>query len=410
MVLIVQMVSSAAHLSDLPRPGPRKNGKDPERVARVLPILLLVFIIGSCKTQAAEADSSAEIVLGMSTALTGSAGDLGQRMQRGILAGLERANRNGGVNGRKLRLIALDDEYEPARTALNVRQLIEKEHVLAIIGDVGTSTAMVALPLTNDQKTVFFAPFSGGTILRNAPPDRYVINFRASYAEETAAMVDALIDIGGLKPEEIAFFTQRDSFGDDGFILGLAALEHHGLKDPKAILDLRYQRNTLAVEGAVANLLMADKPPRAVVMFGACAPCAKFIRLCRDSDLNPIFLGVSFVDSNSLADVMGKTDAQIIVTQVVPDPSDEDFRSRANTRLILRPWIRSAAAGFVDFEGYIATRILSLALDRYPRINHPRGQSLTRWTGWASLISAWGHRFASAVRNIRRVIKSGPLS
>ena len=353
------MVSSFSPRCDIPRPEPGKSGKGP-----ALAILFLIFMIGSRTALAAEADSSApEIVLGMSTALTGGVENLGQGMQRGILAGLARANRDGGMNGRKLRLIALDDEYEPTRTALNVRQLIEKENVLAIIGDVGTSTAIVAIPLTNDQKTLFFAPFSGGTILRKVPPDRYVINFRASYAEETAAMVDALIDIGGLKPEEIAFFTQRDSFGDDGFVLGLAALEHHGLKDPRSILDVRYQRNTLAVEGAVANLLMADKPPRAVVMVGACAPCAKFIRLCRDSDLDPIFLGVSFVDGNSLADAIGQTDARIIVTQVVPDPSDEGFPMAVEYRTDLKAIDPLAAAGFVDFEGYIAARILTLALE-----------------------------------------------
>ena len=91
----------------------------------------------------------------------------------------------GGVNGRKLRLIALDDGYEPARTAPNMRQLIEKDNVLAIIGNVGTPTAVVAVPLANEEKTLLFAPFAGGPNLRNNPPDRYVINFRAGYAEET---------------------------------------------------------------------------------------------------------------------------------------------------------------------------------------------------------------------------------
>jgi branched-chain amino acid transport system substrate-binding protein len=147
----------------------------------------------------------------MSAVFTGVNADLGKNMQRGILAGLEHANRNAGVNGRRLRLVALDDGYEPARTALNMRQLIEKEHVLALIGNVGTPTAIVAVPLANERKTLLFAPFAGGPIFRNDPPDRYVINFRASYAEETAAMIDALIDIGGLKPEEIAFFTQKEN-------------------------------------------------------------------------------------------------------------------------------------------------------------------------------------------------------
>jgi branched-chain amino acid transport system substrate-binding protein len=342
----------------------RKIRKDPVRVASGPAILFLILMIGSCKAQSAETDSSAEIVLGMSTALTGGVANLGKGMQRGVLAGLERANRNGGVNGRKLRLIALDDGYEPTRTALNIPRLIEKDNVLAIVGDVGTPTAIVAAPLATDRKTLYFAPFSGGPSLRNVPPDRYVINFRASYAEEAAAIVGALIDIGGLKPEEIAFFTQRDSFGNAGFSVGLTALLQHGLKDPKAILDTSYQRNTLAVEGAVASLLMAERPPRAVVMVGASAPCAKFINLCRNSDLNPIFLALSFVDSNSLADAMGKTDAQIIVTQVVPDPADEGIPMVSEYHADLKAIDPLAAAGFVDLEGYIAARILTVALEK----------------------------------------------
>src|ERR1700732_1339671 len=128
-----------------------------------------------------------------------------------------------------------------------------------------------------------------------------------------------------MKPEEIAFFTQRDSYGDAGFTLGMTALQRYGARDPNTILHVGYERNTLAVEGAVADLLMAENPPRAVVMIGAYAPCAKFIRLCLDSKLSPLFLNVSFVGSGSLVEALGKTDARIIVTQVVPNPSDESI-------------------------------------------------------------------------------------
>jgi hypothetical protein len=177
-------------------------------------------------------------------------------------------------------------------------------------------------------------------------------------------MVDALIDIAGLKPEEIAFFTQRDSFGDAGFTLGFAALRRHGFSDPRAILHAGYERNTLAVEGAVADLLMAKTPPRAVVMIGAYAPCAKFIRLCRDSDLNPLFLNVSFVGSRWLATVLGSTNAQILVTQVVPDPLDDSVPIAGEYRADLKAMNSSASASFGDFEGYIAARVMTLALEK----------------------------------------------
>jgi len=198
-----------------------------------------------------------EIVLGMSTALSGPAADLGLDMRQGVLAGMERANRAGGVHGRHLRLIALDDGYEPARAAPNMRQLIEKDNVLAVIGNVGTPTAIAAIPIANEDRTLLYAAFTGAGVLRKDPPDRYVINFRASYAEETAAMIDALIDGAGLKIEDIAFFTQRDAYGDAGYSGGIAALRRHGLRDENAVVHVRYERNTVAVENALASLLYA---------------------------------------------------------------------------------------------------------------------------------------------------------
>jgi branched-chain amino acid transport system substrate-binding protein len=325
---------------------------------------VLLLALDSVVAQTGDAVSPTEIVLGMSTVLTGGAQVLGKDMQRGILAGLERANREGGVRGRKLRLISLDDGYEPSRTAPNMRQLIENDNVLTVIGNVGSPTAMVAVPLANEQKTLLFAPFSGAPVLRNDPSDRYVINFRASTSEETAAMIDALTDIAGLKPEEIAFFTQRDSTGDVGFDQGMIAMQRHGLGNPNAILHVGYRRNTLAVEGAVADLLMAQKPPRAVVMIGAYAPCAKFIRLCRDSGLSPLFLNVAFVGGAPLVAALGTTDARIIETQVVPSPSDDRTAIGSEYLADLKAFDPLASAGFGDFEGYIAARILLLALEK----------------------------------------------
>jgi branched-chain amino acid transport system substrate-binding protein len=314
--------------------------------------------------RAAESNSPPpEILLGMSTALSGPATDLGNDMQKGVLAGLERANRVG-LHGRKLRLIALDDGYEPSRTVPNIRQLTEKEQVLAVIGNVGTPTAIAALPIMDEQKTLFFAPFTGAGILRKNPADRYVINFRASYAEEIAAMIDGLLSGAELKPEQIAFFTQNDGYGGAVFADGIAALKRHGLKDETAIVHASYERNTLAVENAVADVLIAEPSPRAVVMVCAYAPCAKFIKLCREAGFNPIFLNVSFVGSNPLARELGKTNSRVIVTQVVPYPFDDSIPIVREYQADLKALDPSAQAGFGDFEGYIGARIFSCALDK----------------------------------------------
>ena len=327
-------------------------------------LALLVFALFSGELlRSEEGVTNGEIVLGMSSALIGPAKALGQDMRRGVMAGLERANRAGGVNGRKLRLYSLDDGYEPSRVAPNMRKLLEKEKVLAVIGNVGTPTAIVAIPIAMEQKTLFFAAYTGGGVLRNTPPDRYVINYRASYAEETGAMIDALVDLG-LKPEEIAFFTQRDAFGDAGFNGSLAALKHHGLKNERTILHVRYERNTLAVENAVANIIRAEHTPRAVVLIGSYAPCAKFIKLCREADIRALFLCVSFVGSNPLSNELGKTDAKVIVMQVVPPLLDTSLQIIREYDADIRAVDPDAVPSFGDLEGYIAARIFIAGLEK----------------------------------------------
>lgn len=303
-----------------------------------------------------------DLVLGMSTALSGPTGALGLEMRNGVLAGLEGANRAGGYQGRRLRLVALDDGYEPARTAPNMRQLVGEEDAITIIGNVGTPTAITAIPIALKERIPFFAAFTGAGVLRKDIPDRYVINFRASYAEETAAMVDALVDIVGLDPKEVAFFTQRDAFGDAGFAGGIASLRRHGLQDEGAVIHTRYERNTEAVENALADILMSRLLPRAVIMVGAYAPCAKFIRLAREHNFEALFLNVSFV-GEPLAKTLGAEGDGVVVTQVVPH-YESDLPIVREYRRDLSLLEASLSPSYGSLEGYVASRILCRALGR----------------------------------------------
>jgi branched-chain amino acid transport system substrate-binding protein len=309
------------------------------------------------------AQPQGEIVVGMSTALSGPASALGTDMRAGVLAALEEANRAGGVRGQHLRLVTLDDGYEPSRTAPNMRKLVNEEKVVAIIGNVGTPTAVAAIPIAVETGTPFIGAFTGAGVLRKNPPDRCVINFRASYAEETGAMVDALIDRAGLKPEEIAFFTQRDTFGDAGHAGGMAALRRHGLTDEAAIAHGRFERNTEAVENALADILAARRPAKAVVMVGTYKPCARFITLARQNDLNASFLNVSFVGPGPLAAALQSAGDGVIITQVVPHPSS-NLKLVREYRSALSASDTPAQPGFGSLEGYTVARMFLLGLER----------------------------------------------
>lgn len=332
---------------------------------RWAPVLLGLLCLSSAAPIPAATNSPPAILLGMSTALSGPAASLGTALRAGVLLGLERANRSGGIRGQPLRLMALDDGYEPARTAPNMRQLIQQDNVLAIIGNVGTPTAVAAIPIATEQHTLLFAPHTGAGLLRPTPPTRYVINYRASYAEEAAAIINALL-AAGLQPADIAFFTQQDAYGDAGFAGGLAALQSHGLSAAHRVLHVRYERNTLAVEDALARLLFARHPPRAVIMVGTYAPCAKFVRLAHDAGLRALFHQVSFVGSRALAAELGSLPARVTITQVVPHPAATNLPLIREFRSDLQTFAPELPPDLCTLEGYIAARILTRALERCP--------------------------------------------
>jgi hypothetical protein len=157
-----------------------------------------------------------EIRFGMSAPFSGSARELGRQMKLGVETAFNMVNEAGGVNGRHLKLITADDGYEPGRVGETMKQLFEKEQVFGIMGNVGTPTAIVALPYALQNKMLFYGAFTGAGLLRRDPPDRYVFNYRASYTEETDAVVHYLVKVKRIKPEQIVF-AQQDGYGDAGF-------------------------------------------------------------------------------------------------------------------------------------------------------------------------------------------------
>ncbi len=305
-----------------------------------------------------------EIRFGISAALSGPTKELGQNMNRGIVAAFNVANANGGVHGRQLRLIAADDGYEPARAAETMKQLFEKDQVFGVVGNVGTPTAVVALPYALERKMLFFGAFTGAGLLRNDPPDRYVFNYRASYAEETAATVHYLVKVRQLKPEQIAVFAQADSYGDSGFVGVTKAVRALG-GDDNAVLRLHYQRNTVDVDDAVEQLKKSRVPIRAVVMVPAYRAAAKFIEKTKDLFPDMIYTSVSFVGSTALANelmLLGKRFANgVIVTQVVP-ALDGHSSLVIDYKNALAKYFPGEAPDYVSLEGYVAANVLIEAL------------------------------------------------
>jgi branched-chain amino acid transport system substrate-binding protein len=347
-----QPSSPAAH-PPIASTEPRPIGEDSSRVASVR---------GATEhAPAIRGVTDNQIRLGISAPFTGPAKELGNQMKLGIETAFNLINESGGIHGRQLRLVAADDGYEPTRSAETMKELYEKQQVFGFIGNVGTPTAVVALPYALERRAVFFGAFTGAGLLRRDPPDRYVFNYRASYAEETDAVVRYLVKMRGVRPEQIAVFAQQDAYGDSGFAGVAKAMRALRGGDDRAILRLDYKRNTLDVNDAVARLRAHKIPIKAVVLVGTYRACAKFIEKTRDIYPAMIYTNVSFVGSTALADelmLLGSRYANgVIVTQVVP-AIDSYASAILKYKTALAKYFPGVPPDYVSLEGYVAGSLL----------------------------------------------------
>ncbi|HBQ06400.1 MULTISPECIES: ABC transporter substrate-binding protein [Halomonadaceae] len=301
--------------------------------------------------------AQAELEVGMVAPASGGAAPLGMGMQQGVEAYFAKLNAEGGINGQTLSLTTFDDQYSPLQAAKYTRELVGNDSLLAAIGNVGTPTAAVTIPIYNQEKTLLFGAFTGAGILRRSPPDRYVINYRASYVQETAAMIDGLLE-AGIEPDEIAFFTQNDSFGDAGYNGAIRALNAQGISNTEQLVHGRFSRGTRNVHQGLASILQAPVTPRAVIIVGTFGPAADFIREARQDLPDALFLNVSFVGSQALLDTLGPQAEGVIVTQVVP-PLDADLPAVEEYRQAMAEYAPNATLDFISLEGYLAAKLFA---------------------------------------------------
>ena len=225
---------------------------------------------------------------------------------------------------------------------------------------------MVAVPYANEKQVVFFGAFTGAPLLRNDPPDRWVFNYRASYAEETAATVRYLVETRRIDPAKIAVFAQQDGYGDAGFD-GVARTMRRLKRDPTKVLRVGYKRNTADVDDAVSTIRRRAKEVQAVIMVATYKPAARFIEKLRDANVQVIFTNVSFVGSNELAEELSQLGPRyadgVIVTQVVPIPTSQ-ASSMIRFREELKKYAPGEKPGFISVEGWLATRLFIEGLQR----------------------------------------------
>jgi ABC-type branched-subunit amino acid transport system substrate-binding protein len=323
---------------------------------KAIPLAGLVLLAAALPVAAEDGVFADKIIFGQAAALGGPAGALGQGMKLGMEAAFAEANKAGGIKGRKLELKSVDDRYEPTQAIEVVKKLLADDKVFAIAGPVGTPTSMATLPIVSAAGAPFIGAFTGAEALRE-PYKPLVMNVRASYFEETEAMVAHLTnDLGATR---IAIMYQDDAFGQAGLAGVKRALDKRKME---LAAEGTFERNTVAVKGALLAVRRAK--PDAVIMIAPYKPAAQFIKLARQIKFDATCVNISFVGSDALAKELGDAGEGTVVTQVVPFPKDTSMPVVARYQAALKASAPDAQPGFVSLEGYLVGRAIVSVLEK----------------------------------------------
>ena len=317
---------------------------------------------------------SKTVSVGCSLGLTGPLASLARELKQGLEAGLAQANAKG-INGREIKLVALDDGYDAKRSEDNARKLIADANTVALISCMGTANNQRILPLVDEAQIPYIAPQSGATSLRKAE-HRSVFHVRASYSEEAQRLTQKLFSMG---ITDLAIVYQDTVFGREFLADVTAALKSTGqTATPKAF---KLDAEGKGVESVVGQAVAAK--PMAVLLGTAGDVTAALVNEFKKvSPSTPLAATSVALSGDNLRQLGGKASG-LALSMVLPDSG------RTSVALVREYQKAMRAAGFQEFsarsfEGYVNARVLAEGLER-------AGRELTRGKLRSALASLRSH-------------------
>ncbi|GAB6073943.1 ABC transporter substrate-binding protein [Nautilia lithotrophica] len=289
-----------------------------------------------------------EYVIGSSLPLKGIMQEMGNSVKLGTEVSFKFY---GDGFEKKIKYDFLDDKYEPKLTKENIKKLYKK-NVFLLYGIVGTPTVKEILPFLNDNSIFLYAPFTGAEFLRK---NQYVINFRASYKDEIKKIVNYLLS---KNIKKIAVFYQNDEYGNEIYFHTYKILKKKNLN---LTAVGTYKRNTFFITSALNEI--SHNKPQAIIMGSTSKVSAMFIKKYRKIDPNAIFCTISFVNPDSLVELLKNT-KNIIFSEVVPYYNDKNLQEAVKFKRELKKLFPNQKPTFFAFEAYLANKILLRAFEK----------------------------------------------
>jgi branched-chain amino acid transport system substrate-binding protein len=292
------------------------------------------------------------ILIGQTYVQSGPLASLGTEPLVGIRAMLRAVNAAGGVNGRPVELKQMDDAYDAARAADNVRKL-EAEGAVAILMPVGTTSSVGALKAANELKIPLVAPYTGaGPVVKFS---EYGFPVRISFDEEYGRIVNHLFTVGITR---IAFAHNDNPGARSAMESTRKFIEERG---SKMVGSAAIQNDGSDAEAKAIEL--AKLKPTAIVLSATNAVTAKFIKAYRAAGAEARFYSFSFLNGQQLQKDIGADAVGVVVSQVVPYPWNPAMPILAEYQAAMKK-MGTTELSYGSLEGYVSTKVLIEGLKR----------------------------------------------
>jgi len=258
----------------------------------------------------ASLSAQAQLRIGQPSGFTGSVAAGVKENTEGARLYIDAVNARGGVNGQKIELISVDDEFNPARTVEVARDLIVQQKVLALFLNRGTPHAQALLPILAEYKVPLVAPSTGAMVLHQ-PVNPWVFNVRATYQREAARAIEHLATTGITR---IAVLETDDSFGADSAEGARQGFERTGLKP---VLQQKFPRDKPDFTALSRQVRSAEA--QAVLVIGSAGNTATAVHTLRAAGSRAQVVTLSNNASDGFIRLLGEHARGVIVTQVFPN-------------------------------------------------------------------------------------------
>jgi branched-chain amino acid transport system substrate-binding protein len=282
--------------------------------------LSLIGVALSLTTGAALAQSQGvsknEIVLGTIQDLSGPLAGFGKQIRLGMMLRVNEVNEQGGVNGRKLKLIVEDSKYDPKNAVLAAQKLVNQDKIFAMVGHLGTAQNMAAMPVQFEKNVINFFPVTAAREMYE-PFHRLKYSFAAPYFDQMKLAVPKLVKEKGAK--KVCTMYQDDEFG-----LEVVRGAEEGLKEVGMTFAERTSFKRGATDFSSQMQKLASSQCDFVVLGTIIRETIGGIGTARRLGFNPTFLGSSAAYTDLIHKLGGAPMNGLYATMTVANPYTDD--------------------------------------------------------------------------------------